>query len=168
MDLAPLKTLVQTRRGKLLPLPPTLARLYGCFRIPLPRARPYVFSNFVTTLDGVVSLNTKGHASGGDISGFSVQDRMVMGLLRDVIGHHFLELVLHRHFCDVRDEEQRKARRRCQQTDHQVENDDHAEVHGIVKKGARRPLFRSTPGQSRRYRVQKGRSPIADMMPCTT
>jgi riboflavin biosynthesis pyrimidine reductase len=50
----------------------------------LPRARPHVFSNFVTTLDGVVSLNTKGHASGGDISGFSAQDRMVMGLLRAV------------------------------------------------------------------------------------
>ncbi|MHB8666456.1 MAG: dihydrofolate reductase family protein [Burkholderiales bacterium] len=43
-----------------------------------------MFSNFVTTLDGVVSLNAKGHASGGDISGFSAQDRMVMGLLRAV------------------------------------------------------------------------------------
>ncbi len=52
--------------------------------MPLPRARPHVFSNFVTSLDGVVSLNTKGHASGGDISGFSAQDRMVMGLLRAV------------------------------------------------------------------------------------
>jgi riboflavin biosynthesis pyrimidine reductase len=38
----------------------------------------------VTTLDGVVSLNVKGHKSGGDISGFSAQDRMVMGLLRAV------------------------------------------------------------------------------------
>ena len=84
MKLAPLKTLVQTGRGKLLPLPPNLARVYGCLRMPLPRARPYVFSNFVTTLDGVVSLNIKGHASGGDISGFSAQDRMVMGLLRAV------------------------------------------------------------------------------------
>jgi len=84
LKLAPLKTLVQTRRGRLLPLPPKLARLYGCLRMPLPRADPYVFSNFVTTLDGVVSLNIKGHASGGDISGFSAQDRMVMGLLRAV------------------------------------------------------------------------------------
>ncbi len=48
------------------------------------RAHPHVFSNFVSTLDGVVSLNVKGHASGGDISGFSAQDRMVMGLLRAV------------------------------------------------------------------------------------
>src|SRR5664279_5437596 len=52
--------------------------------MPLPRTRPHVFSNFVTTLDGVVSLNTKGHASGGDIGGFSAQDRMVMGLCRAI------------------------------------------------------------------------------------
>jgi riboflavin biosynthesis pyrimidine reductase len=67
-----------------LPLPPKLARLYGCLRMPVPRAHPHVCSNFVTTLDGVVSLNAKGHASGADISGFSAQDRMVMGLLRAV------------------------------------------------------------------------------------
>src|SRR5471032_460757 len=82
--LAPLKTLFETKRGKVLPLPPKLARLYGCLRMPLPRSHPHVFSNFVTTLDGVVSLNVKGHTSGGDISGFSAQDRMVMGLLRSI------------------------------------------------------------------------------------
>jgi riboflavin biosynthesis pyrimidine reductase len=38
----------------------------------------------VSTLDGVVSLQSKGHSGGGDISGFSVQDRMVMGLLRAI------------------------------------------------------------------------------------
>ena len=81
---APLKMLFETRRGKPVPLPPRLARLYGSLRIPAQRARPHVFSNFVTTLDGVVSLNEKGHASGGDISGFSAQDRMVMGLLRAI------------------------------------------------------------------------------------
>ena len=47
-------------------------------------ARSLVFSNFVTTLDGVVSLQVKGHDAGGDISGFSAEDRMVMGLLRSV------------------------------------------------------------------------------------
>ena len=82
--LASLQTLFETKRGKMLPLPPGLARLYGCLRMPLPRSRPHVFSNFVTTLDGVVSLNVKGHASGGDISGVSAQDRMVMGLLRAI------------------------------------------------------------------------------------
>jgi riboflavin biosynthesis pyrimidine reductase len=82
--LAPLETLFETKRGKVLPLPPKLARLYGCLRMPLPRSQPHVFSNFVTTLDGVVSLNVKGHASGADISGFIAQDRMVMGLLRAI------------------------------------------------------------------------------------
>ena len=82
--LEPLETLYEARRGKTLPLPPGLARLYGRLRMPLARARLYVISNFVTTLDGVVSLNEKGHASGGDISGFSAQDRMVMGLLRAI------------------------------------------------------------------------------------
>jgi riboflavin biosynthesis pyrimidine reductase len=82
--LAPLQTLCETKRGEVLPLPPRLARLYGRLRMPVARARPHVISNFVTTLDGVVSLNEKGHASGGDISGFSAQDRMVMGLLRAI------------------------------------------------------------------------------------
>jgi riboflavin biosynthesis pyrimidine reductase len=82
--LASLETLFETKRGRVLPLTPKLARLYGSLRMPLPRSRPHVYSNFVTTLDGVVSLNTKGHASGADISGFSAQDRMVMGLLRAI------------------------------------------------------------------------------------
>ena len=63
-------------------MPPDLAR--QCLRMPLPRSHPHVVSNFVTTLDGVVSLNTKGHASGVDISGSSSQDRMVMGVLRAI------------------------------------------------------------------------------------
>ena len=82
--LASLVTLIETKRGSLLPLPPQLARLYGSLRMRLPRAYPHVFSNFVSTLDGVVSLSAKGHASGGDISGSSAQDRMVMGLLRAI------------------------------------------------------------------------------------
>ena len=84
MSLAPLDTLYETKRGTMLPLPPRLARLYGRLRMPPGRARPHIISNFVTTLDGVVSLNVKGHASGADISGWSAQDRMVMGLLRAV------------------------------------------------------------------------------------
>lgn len=82
--LAPLEMLLQTRRGPALPLPPRLSRLYGVFRLSAPRSRPYVFSNFVSTMDGVVSLRTPGHEAGGDISGFSIEDRMVMGLLRAV------------------------------------------------------------------------------------
>jgi riboflavin biosynthesis pyrimidine reductase len=79
--LAPLVTLFESVRGHALPLPQRLARLYGTFRMSKPRSS-YVFSNFVSTLDGVVSLQVKGHSGGGDISGFSGQDRMVMGLLR--------------------------------------------------------------------------------------
>jgi riboflavin biosynthesis pyrimidine reductase len=77
-----LRTLLEAARGGALPLPPRLSRLYGEFRLPVPRSGPLVFSNFVSTLDGVVSLQVKGHSGGGDISGFSGQDRMVMGLLR--------------------------------------------------------------------------------------
>src|SRR6185295_16122250 len=83
--MKPLETLRENRRGSLLPLPPRLARLYGRLRMPLRRGQPYVIGNFVTTLDGIVSLNEKGHASGGDISGFSAEDRMVMGLLRAIV-----------------------------------------------------------------------------------
>jgi len=80
----PLRTLWTGGQGKALPLAARLTRLYGSFRLPQAESRPYIFSNFVTTLDGVVSLRTRGHAAGGDISGFNAQDRMVMGLLRAV------------------------------------------------------------------------------------
>jgi riboflavin biosynthesis pyrimidine reductase len=80
----PLKTLWTESQGKGLPLSARLTRLYGSFRLPHAGSRPYIFSNFVTTLDGVVSLRTRGHEAGGDISGFNAQDRMVMGLLRAV------------------------------------------------------------------------------------
>jgi riboflavin biosynthesis pyrimidine reductase len=45
---------------------------------------PYVIGNFVSTLDGVVSLNIPGQAGGGPISGFNPHDHLVMGLLRAV------------------------------------------------------------------------------------
>jgi riboflavin biosynthesis pyrimidine reductase len=83
-SLTPLETLVPARVGQQVPLPAELRRLYGAFRLAPVRIRPLVYSNFVTTLDGVVSLHAKGHAAGGDISGFSIQDRMVMGLIRAV------------------------------------------------------------------------------------
>jgi hypothetical protein len=64
VTLESITTLFEAKRGKVLALPPNLARLYGCLRVPLARSHPHVFSNFVTTLDGVVSLNAKGHAGG--------------------------------------------------------------------------------------------------------
>jgi riboflavin biosynthesis pyrimidine reductase len=80
--LSPLDPVFRGSRGNALPLPARLSRLYGDLRMPVRPLRPVVYSNFVSTLDGVVSLAVKGHAAGGDISGFSIQDRMVMGLLR--------------------------------------------------------------------------------------
>src|SRR5215470_14631091 len=82
--LAPLRTLVETRRGRPVRLPPELSRIYGSFRLPGSGHRPHVLTNAVTTLDGVVSLDVDGHASGGDISGRNGHDRLVMGLLRAV------------------------------------------------------------------------------------
>lgn len=82
--LAPLQTLYDAPQGHDVPLPAELAALYGRFALPVPQERPYVIGNFVTTLDGVVSLNVPGQSGGGPISGFDEHDRMVMGLLRAV------------------------------------------------------------------------------------
>ena len=84
MKLIPLETLYETIDGVDVRLPSVLKAFYGRFNFPKPVGRSYVISNFVTTLDGVVSLNAPGHSAGGDISGFNEQDRIVMGLLRAV------------------------------------------------------------------------------------
>lgn len=65
-------------------LPPALRELYDGdlhFRTS-PAERPYVFGNFVSTLDGIVSYETKDHASGSTISDSDPADRFIMGLLR--------------------------------------------------------------------------------------
>jgi riboflavin biosynthesis pyrimidine reductase len=82
--LAPLETLFDRQAGTILPLPPELAALYGQLRFPVQLERPYIFANFVTSLDGVVSLEAPGRAGGGDISGNNTHDHMVMGILRAV------------------------------------------------------------------------------------
>jgi riboflavin biosynthesis pyrimidine reductase len=82
--LTPLQSLFDMERGNALPLPPDLTTLYGRLTFPPHPGRAHVVGNFVTTLDGVVTLNEPGHASGGDISGFNRHDRLVMGLLRAV------------------------------------------------------------------------------------
>lgn len=83
-SLAPLESLFDADGGRELPLPPELAAIYGHIGFPKLDDRPYVIANFVTTLDGVVSLGVPGQAGGGPISGFNRHDRMVMGLLRAV------------------------------------------------------------------------------------
>jgi riboflavin biosynthesis pyrimidine reductase len=87
--LAPLETLFEEVQGEeeqglALPLPPELATLYGHLHFPAHRDRPHVIGNFVTTLDGVVTLNAPGQSGGGPISGFNQHDHLVMGLLRAV------------------------------------------------------------------------------------
>ncbi len=84
MDLTPLETWLDRAPGPDLPLPPDLLRLYGPLRMPGHPHRPHVVSNFVTSLDGVVSLGVPGHEGGKAISGDNPHDRMVMGLLRAV------------------------------------------------------------------------------------
>jgi riboflavin biosynthesis pyrimidine reductase len=82
--LVPLESLYEVERGSALPLPPELATLYGRLQFPPHPGRPYVIGNFVTTLDGVVSLNVPGQSGGGPISGFNQHDHLVMGVLRAV------------------------------------------------------------------------------------
>ncbi len=82
--LTPLETLYEQAKGSALPLPPELEGLYGPLSLPAQSGIPYVFGNFVTTLDGVVALGGPGADGGGLISGFNKHDRMIMGLLRAV------------------------------------------------------------------------------------
>lgn len=82
--LEPLEALFGLDRGLAMPLPLELEKLYGALSFPTPRGLPYVISNFVTTLDGVASLGIPGKEGGGEISGNSQPDKMVMGLLRAV------------------------------------------------------------------------------------
>jgi riboflavin biosynthesis pyrimidine reductase len=74
--LRPLDVLFETELPS-YPLPADLERLYGRLGF----AGPVAYSNFVSSLDGVVSLGTRPSA-GSVISGKYPADRFVMGLLR--------------------------------------------------------------------------------------
>lgn len=64
-------------------LPPALKSAYGGdLPIALRADRPTLVTNFVSTLDGVISYNTPESDGGGEISGHFEPDRFVMGLLR--------------------------------------------------------------------------------------
>jgi len=82
IPLSPLEILFDPDCGVDLPLPDDLRELYGRLQFPPPGANPYVIGNFVATLDGVVSLGVAGTSDGDEISGSSLHDSMVMGLLR--------------------------------------------------------------------------------------
>jgi len=77
-----LATLLDRTRGEALPLSEALVDRYGgALRLPTP-ARPYVFANFVSTIDGVVSFALPGRSQASLISGGHPADRFVLGLLR--------------------------------------------------------------------------------------
>ena len=80
--LTPLETLCEVDQGDAVPLPSELASVYGRLAFPRHQRRPYVIANFVTTLDGVTSLQVPGQSGGSPIGGFNSHDRAVMGLLR--------------------------------------------------------------------------------------
>lgn len=80
--LSSFETLFDISEGPEFALPAELQAIYGSLRFPTPHERPYVIGNLVTSLDGVVSLGIPGQASGKEISGFSMHDRLLMGLLR--------------------------------------------------------------------------------------
>ncbi|HEX7490761.1 MAG TPA: dihydrofolate reductase family protein [Candidatus Limnocylindrales bacterium] len=75
-------TIPVDRRGGLLP--PALATRYsGEMIIDLLDGRPTMVANFVSSLDGVAALDaSEGSTGGGEISGFSEADRLMMALLR--------------------------------------------------------------------------------------
>ncbi len=76
--MKPLERLFERAGLPVASLPPALAALYGGdFGV----ARPALYANFVSSIDGVVALAT-GAESGQLISGSSEPDRFVMGLLR--------------------------------------------------------------------------------------
>jgi riboflavin biosynthesis pyrimidine reductase len=81
--LAALDVLFDDCPGAEIKLPSALAELYGPLRLPAPGARSYVVSNYVQSIDGVVTLDS-GRSAGGPISGHNEHDRAVMGILRSL------------------------------------------------------------------------------------
>lgn len=70
--------------GYEIPLPPELIKLYGHLSFPLRANKPYIIGNFVSTVDGAVTLNVSGHYDSSEISGFNQQDHILMGILRAI------------------------------------------------------------------------------------
>lgn len=74
-----LATLLDLTEGEALPLPRALAERYGG---PLRLPSRHVFANFVSTIDGVVSLALPGRSQASLISAGHPADRFVLALLR--------------------------------------------------------------------------------------
>lgn len=78
-----LATLLDRGAGDAVPLPPELAERYGG-ALRIPNRSPYVFANFVSTIDGVVSYDVPGADKAAQISEGHAADRFVLALLRAV------------------------------------------------------------------------------------
>jgi riboflavin biosynthesis pyrimidine reductase len=83
-QIAPFEELFSERYDQVIPLPPELASIYGHLSFPVPGEKPYVIANFVSTIDGVVTLNVPGHNASGEISGSNRLDHILMGILRSI------------------------------------------------------------------------------------
>lgn len=76
-------TLLDRLHDPALPLPETLVEQYGGpLGFPATGDKPFVYANFVETLDGVISFLIPGESGGGLVSGKNRPDRFTMGLLR--------------------------------------------------------------------------------------
>ena len=83
INLPPAEWLYDDSQGSDVPLTGVLASLYGTLRFPA-EPRPYVISNFVSSVDGVTTLGIPGNSGGDAISGKNRHDHAIMGLLRAV------------------------------------------------------------------------------------
>jgi riboflavin biosynthesis pyrimidine reductase len=72
--------------GARVGLIPALQSIYGGdLRLPPGKGeRPWLYANFVTTLDGVISYNLPNQDTGNEISGGNEQDHALMGILRSL------------------------------------------------------------------------------------
>ncbi len=77
--MRPLEPLFETGGLPAYDLPDRLHELYGGR---LGFEEPWLYANFVSSLDGVVAIDQAGIASGSAISGHHEGDRFIMGLLR--------------------------------------------------------------------------------------
>ncbi len=80
-QLSPFERLIQATTGARVPLPTEIESIYGPLALLPPIDRPRVISNFVTTLDGVVSLAMPGKEGGRAISGYNRHDRLLVATL---------------------------------------------------------------------------------------
>ncbi|HVC81845.1 MAG TPA: dihydrofolate reductase family protein [Chloroflexota bacterium] len=78
----PFSVLFDDQDGRGVPLPRAAAAHYAPWPIPPVVERPWVYVNFVASLDGRVSFNLPGVVGGGPVSDFNANDKWLMGLLR--------------------------------------------------------------------------------------